>query len=329
MNNRRKFLIVLGASPLGVPFASMSQQSPVKILRIAYLSQGSELSNGAFLGAFRDGLREFGFVDGKNIIIDARWVGTAAYEFPEIAASLVKTKPDAIVGTCIPSTRAAKNATRTIPVVMSLNGDPVAAGLVASFARPGGNVTGTSTLFELLVPKWLELIREAVPRARTIAVMVNPGSLSDPYFKAQVDTLVSKTGVKVVSAEAQTPAELESAFAAIKKQRADAFIVMAGAFWAGQVQRVVTLASVHQLPGIYCFSEFADAGGLMSYGISFRDYYRNAARYVAQVLKGAKPANLPVEQPTKIEFVINLATATKLGVNIPRPLLVRADRTIE
>ena len=329
MSTRRELLIALGTSALATPFAALSQQQAASIPRIAYLSLGSQASNGAFLGAFRDGLHEFGYIDGKNIIIDVRWAGNAAYEFPEIAASLVKTRPDAIVGTCIPSTRAAKNATGTIPVVMSVNGDPVAAGLVASLARPGGNVTGTSTLFEELIPKWLELVRVAVPEARTVAILVNPDSLSDPYWWAQIGKIALKVGVKLARAEAKTPAELESAFAAIRAQHANALIVMSDALWAGQIQRIVTLSGVYQLPGIYSFREFAEAGGLMSYGISFRDYYRNLARYVAKVLNGTRPADLPVEQPTKIEFVINAATARKLGVNIPRQLLVRADRVIE
>jgi len=328
MINRRKLVITLGAGAVVLPLRSFAQQQTAKIPHIGYLSVGSQLSNGAFLGAFRDGLREFGYVDGKNVVIDVRWAGSAAYEFPEIAASLVKTKPSAIVGTCVPSARAAKNATTTIPVVMSLNGDPVAAGLVVSLAHPGGNVTGTTTLFEELVPKWLELIREAVPKARTVAVMVNPESLSDPYWWAQIEKIAGKARVKLVRAEAKTPEALESAFAAVKKQRADALIVMSDALWAGQAQRIVTLAGVHKLPGIYGFSEFAEAGGLMSYGISFREYYRNVARYVAKVLKGTRPAELPVEQPTRIEFVINRATAKKLGVNIPQQLLVRADRMI-
>ncbi len=326
---RRKVLIAFGAGVLAAPFASLSQQPAVSIPRIGYLSVGSQASNGAFLDAFRDGLREFGYIDGKNVIIDVRWVGAAAYEFPQIAASMVKDKPTAIVGTCIPSTRAAKNATATIPVVMSVDGDPVAAGLVASLARPGGNVTGTSTLFEELIPKWLELIREAAPKARTVAVMVNPESLSDPYWWGQIETIAGKAGVKLVRAEAKTPAGLESAFAANKKKHANALIVLPDAMWAGQVQRIVTLAGVYKLPGIFGFREFADAGGLMSYGISFREYYRNVARYVAKVLKGAKPADLPVEQPTKIEFAINLATAKKLGLIVPPQLLARADKVID
>jgi putative tryptophan/tyrosine transport system substrate-binding protein len=326
-STRRRLLIALGA--LAIPGSSFAQKPISKIPHIGYLSTGSIVSNGAFLGAFKDGLRELGWVDGKNIIIDARWAGTAAYEFPQLAASLVKEKPDAIVGTCVPSTRAAKNATSSIPVVMSVNGDPVASGLVASLAHPGGNVTGTSTLFEQLIPKWLELITTALPKARTIAVLVNSESLSDPFFWTQFQEIAKRMGVKVVSAEARAPTELERAFADIKKQRAGAFVMMTDAFWAGQMQRILTLANVYKLPGIYGFREFAEAGGLMSYGLSYREYYKGVARYVDKVLKGVKPADLPVEQPTRIEFVINQSTAKSLGLNLPGQLLVRADKVIE
>ena len=325
---RRRLVIALGAGALA-PFASFAQQQPAKVPHIGYLSIGSEGSNGAFLGAFRDGLREFGWVDGKNIVIDVRWAGNAAYDFPQLAASLVKDQPNAIIGTCIPSTRAAKNATRSIPVVMSVDGDPVAAGLVASLARPGGNVTGTLTLFEELIPKLLELLNAAVPKVRTVAILSYPENLIDPYFWAKFQEAAQHLRVKVVRAEAAVPADLERAFASMKKQHAGAFIVMAEAFLAAQVQRIVTLADVYKLPGIYGFREFVEAGGLMSYGLSLRDYYKGVARYVDKVLKGTKPADLPVEQPTKIEFVINLATAKKLGVKMPQQLLVRADKVIE
>jgi putative ABC transport system substrate-binding protein len=321
-------LVAFGAGTVASPLLLFAQQKP-KIPHVGYLSTGSVISNGAFLGAFKDGLRELGWVDGKNVIVDVRWAGSAAYEFPQIAASLVKEKPDAIVGTCVPSTRAAKNATSSIPVVMSVNGDPVASGLVASLAHPGGNVTGTSTLFEQLIPKWLELITTALPKARTVAVLVNSESLSDPYFWTEFQEVAKRMGVKVVSAEARAPAELERAFADIKKLRAGAFIMMTDAFWAGQMQRILTLANVYKLPGIYGFREFAEAGGLMSYGLSYRDYYKGVARYVDKVLKGAKPADLPVEQPTRIEFVINQSTAKSLGLNLPGQLLVRADKVIE
>ena len=326
MNRRRRLLIALGAGALATSHLVLAQTKSPKIPHIGYLSQGSEASRGAFLSAFRDGLRDLGWIDGKNIVIDVHWSPAAG--FPQIAASLVKRNPDLIIGTCVPSTRAAKNATSTIPVVMSINGDPVETGLVSSLAHPGANVTGASTLFEQLVPKWLEIITTAVPRAQSIAVIANPASITDEYWWTQIESAAKAMRVKLVRAEATTSAGLESTFETMKKQRAGAFVMMVDAFFLNEIQRIVTLASVYKLPGIYGFREYAEAGGLMSYGLSYRDYYKGVARYVDKVLKGAKPASLPVEQPTKIELVINKSTAKALGVSLPEQLMVRADKVI-
>ena len=327
MVTRRRVFLALGASALTTPCALLAQQYVSKIPRIDYLSQGSAADRGVFLGAFRDGLREFGWIDGKNVIIDVHWA--LPYEFPQIAASLVKRNPAAIVGTCIPSTRAAKNATATIPVVMSVNGDPVESGLVASLARPGANVTGTSTLFEELIPKWLEIITTTVPNARTVAVMANQESVGDEYWWAQVQQAAERIRVNVVRAEAHTQAGLDRAFASMNKQRAGAFVLMIDAYFLNEMQRIVMLANEYKLPGVYGFREYAEAGGLISYGLSYRDYFKGVARYVDKVLRGTKPADLPVEQPTKFELVINLASAGNLGVTIPAQILVRADKVIE
>jgi putative ABC transport system substrate-binding protein len=283
MDTRRRVFLALGANVLAAPSALLAQQSISKIPHIAYLSQGSDATRGAFLGAFRDGLREFGWIDGKNMIIDISW--GSPYEFPQIAASLVMRNPAVIVGTCIPSTRAAKNVTTTIPVVMSVNGDPVEAGLVASLGRPGANVTGTTTLFEELIPKWIEIITTTVPGARIIAVMVNPESVDDEYWWAQVQQAAERIRVNVVRAEAHTPEGLDSAFASMNKQRAGAFVLMVDAYFLNEVQRIVTLANKNKLPGVYGFREYAEAGGLVSYGLSYRDYYRGVARYVDKVLR--------------------------------------------
>jgi len=327
MNNRRKLVVALGAGVLASPLTTFSQTSAKRIPHIGYLSQGSLASRGAFLSAFRDGLRDFGWVDGKNIVIDVHW--SPAYEFPQVAASLVKANPELIVGTCIPSTRAAKNATTTIPVVMSVNGDPVESGLVASLGRPGANVTGASTLFEQLIPKWLEIVTAAAPKARAIAVIANPESVDDEYWWTQVKQAAKQLRVNVVRAEAHTTVGLEGTFANTQKKRVGAFVMMVDAFFLNEIQRIVTLANVYKLPGIYGFREYAEAGGLMSYGLSYRDYYKGIARYVDKVLRGAKPADLPVEQPTTIEFVINRTTAKRLGINMPEQLMARADKIIE
>ena len=327
MTTRRNFVVVLGTTLASWPLPGRAQR-PAKVPHIGYLSRGTVESNGAFLGAFKDGLRELGYVDGKNIAIDVRWAGPMASAFPQLAATLVKEKPTAIITTCIPSTRAAKDATRTIPVVMSVDGDPVAAGIVASLAHPGANVTGTSTLFEELIPKWLELLVAAVPKAREIAILRNPESGAGLYFSAKFEEAAQRVNVRILPFEAHVPAELDRAFAQMKTQNAGALIVMTDAFMASEVDRIVPLADRYKLPAIYGFREFAEAGGMMSYGLSYRDYYKGVARYLDAVLKGTKPADLPVEQPTRIELVVNLKTARKLGVSMPPQLLARADRVI-
>ena len=316
--------IVALSVALALPQVGNAQQTG-SLRHVGYLSVGSQASNRAFIAAFKDGLRELGYVEGRDIAIDVRWAGDSPSDFPQLAATLVQAKPDAIVTTCIPSTRAAKAATTTIPVVMSVDGDPVAAGLVASLARPGRNVTGTSTLFEELVPKWLELLKAVVPKARVVGALVNPENVSDPYFWAMFEEAAQRIGVKLVRVEARNHEELDLAFATMNKQRVDAFVVMIDALLASEAKHIVALADRYTLPGIYGYREFAEAGGLMSYGLSYRDYFKGVSRYVDKVLKGAKPENLPVEQASKIEFVINVATASKLGVKIPQELLLRAD----
>jgi len=325
---RRALLVVLGSTLITWPLAGRAQPG-AKVAHIGYVSLGSLRSNGAFLDAFRDGLRELGYVDGKNIVIDARWAGDSPADLPRLAASLVNEQPNAIIGTCIPSTRAAKEATRTIPVVMSVDGDPVAAGLIESFARPGGNVTGTSTLFEQLIPKWVELLTTAVPSLRSVALLHNPYDTVDPFYSAKVEEASRRIGASVSSFEADAAEDLDRAFAQMKKAGAGGVVVLTEAFFASEVERTVSLANRYKLPAIYGFGEFARAGGLMSYGVSFRDYYKRVARYVDAVLKGGKPADLPVEQPTRIELVINLKTAKALGLALPQPLLLRADEVIQ
>jgi putative ABC transport system substrate-binding protein len=325
---RRKLLVLLGTTAASWRFVARAQQ-PGKVPHIGYVSMGSMRSNGTFLDAFRDGLRELGYVDGKNIVIDVRWAGDSAAELPRLAASLVKDRPSALLGTCIPSTRAAKEATRTIPVVMSVDGDPVAAGLVASLARPGGNVTGTSTLFVELIPKWVELLTTAVPRLGKVALLHNPLDTVDPFYAGQVEEAAKGVGVEVAQFEAGEAETLDPAFAKMKTQGAGGVVVLTEAFFAGEVERIVSLATRYRLPAIYGFREFARAGGLMSYGVSFGDYYKRVARYIDAVLKGAKPADLPVEQPSRIELVVNMKTANALGLAIPQSLLLRADEVIQ
>ena len=326
---RRELLAALAAVLVVRPLRGRAQPS-AGVPHIGYISLGSAASNGAFLDAFRDGLRELGYVDGKNIVIDVRWAGDAPDELPRLAVSIVNDRPKAIIGTCIPSTRAAKQATRTIPVVMSVDGDPVAAGLIASFARPGGNVTGTSTLFVELIPKWVELLATAAPRIRSVALLHDPADLGDPYYAAQVVQAAKRVGVEVLQFEATgIGGDLDRALAAMNDKRVGGVVVLTQAFFAAELDRIVSLANRYKLPAIYGFSEFARAGGLMSYGVSFRDYYKGVARYVDAVLKGTRPADLPVEQPKRIELVVNSKTAKALGLAIPQALLLRADEVIQ
>jgi putative ABC transport system substrate-binding protein len=326
MVTRRRIVLALGSGILAVPCASFARGSRSAIPHVAYLSTGSRAERGVFLAAFRDGMREFGWIDGRNVVIDVQWA--PAYEFPRVAASLVERNPAAIVGTCIPSTRAAKEATASIPVVMSVNGDPVESGLVASLARPGANVTGTWTLFEDLIPKWLEIITTIVPDARVVAVLVNPESVDSEYWWSQVQMKAKQVGVNVVRAEARQVSRLEPAFAKMKAQRADALVTMVDAFFLNQLQPIVKLANDNGIPGMYGFREYAEAGGLVSYGLSYRDYFKGVARYVDKVLRGSRPAELPVEQPTRFELVVNRRAAKALGVAIPQSVLVRADQVI-
>ncbi|MEP6943609.1 MAG: ABC transporter substrate-binding protein [Betaproteobacteria bacterium] len=327
MTDRRRFIATLGATLLARPGLVLAQTG-TRTPHISYLSTGSLRTNAAFLDALKDGLREVGYVDGKTIVIDVRWAGNNASEFPRMATSLVQARPSAIITTCIPSTRAVKNATGIIPVVMSVDGDPVRAGLVSSYARPGGNVTGASTLFEELIPKWLELITVAVPGVRHVAILSNPDDLIDPYYWGQFEEAAQRLAVNVSQYEASTPEQVDRAFARMKADGTGALVVMTEAFLAGQMQRIVALAARDRIPAIYGFREFAEAGGLMSYGFSYRAYYKRVARYVDAVLKGSKPADLPVEQPTKIQLTVNQRTAMALHLSIPQALLLRADEVL-
>jgi putative ABC transport system substrate-binding protein len=327
MTSRRQLLALIGATLAGGLPAGRATAANAP-LRIGYLTTGTAESNAAFLVAFRDALRERGLVEGKNVEIELRFAGSNAGRFPELAASLVKSGADLMIGTCIPSTRAARDATTSLPIVMAIDGDPVRAGLVESLARPGGNVTGMSTAFEALIPKWLELLHLAAPDARNVAVLSNPDNVIHPYYSARFDEAAQRIGVRTTNIPLQVKAEIDGAFAQMRQRGVDALVVMTEAGVAGNEARIVPLAARYRLPAIYGFREFADAGGLMSYGISYHDYFRNVARYVDAVLRGAKPADLPVEQPSRIELVLNLRTAKALGLDLPQPLLLRADALI-
>jgi putative ABC transport system substrate-binding protein len=327
--DRRAFIVSITGSLIAAPLAAEAQQAG-KVPRIGFLSLTSPSDRPLLLDAFRQRLRELGWVEGKNIVIDYRYAEDRVDRLPDLAAELVRLKVDVIVSWGTQGATAAKNATATIPIVMIAVRDPVGTGLIASLARPGGNVTGVSGSAGLeWVAKQLELLKETVPKIRRVAILSNP---DNPYHQLAIRELnvaARSLGVQLQLLEARGPNEFDGAFAAMAKERAGALLVLSDAILNSHRTRLADLAARSRLPAAYGVRESVEAGGLMSYGPSFLDSYRRAATYVDQILKGAKPADLPVEQPTKFELVINLKTAKALGLTIPPALLLRADQTIE
>jgi len=313
------------ALALLVPLASPAQQ-PGKTARVGFLS----FVTTPFLDeAFRHGLRELGYVEGKNITIEYRSAEGKDERLPGLAAELVRLKVDVILAASPPATEAAKQATSTIPIVFTVSGDPVAEGLVASLARPGGNLTGLATLGPELVGKQLELLKAVVPKISRVAVLQNPGNQAHPRSFRQLEDAARALGLQLQILEARTPSEIEAAFAAMSSQRAGGVLVLRDAVFRTQRAQIAALAAKSRLPAVYGLREHAEAGGLMAYGASVPLLFRSAAAYVDKILKGAKPADLPVEQPTKFELVINLKTAKALGLTIPPSLLGQADQVIQ
>ena len=329
MISRRKILIVLGAGALAAPLASFAQQRPARIPRIGLLAGGTSAALTERLEALRAGLRELGYEEGKTIVIDKRF-GEGIYEgLQEFAVELAKSGVDVLVAAGTPATRAAQQATKTIPIVMINTADPVANGFVASLARPGGNITGTTNISAEVAVKRLDLIVATVPKLARVAVLVNAANPTRDSNVNSVLAAAERKRVQVVRVEARTPQDIEQAFATMKRQRVNAFIVQVDQFFTQQRARIVDLAAQARLPAIYGSDDFAVAGGLMSYGASALQGYRRAAVYVDKILKGAKPRDLPVEQPTKFELIFNKKTAAALGIKIPDEVLLRADKVIE
>ena len=318
--------LILGL--LATPFAVEAQQAK-KIPRIGFLSAASPAVLSARTEAFRQGLRELGYVEGKNIVIEWRYAEGKLDRLRELAAELVRLKVDVIVTAAPSSTRAAKEATSTIPILMGgIGGDPVEAGFVASLARPGGNVTGLTALAEELSGKQLELLKEIVPRLSHVAVL----GTSTPYSAQVLKELELAAGalkVQLQYLEVRGPKDIETAFREARERRADAVLVLASPVLESHRTQVADLAAKTRLPTIYPFPEFVEAGGLVSYGVRIADLYRRAATYVDKILKGTKPADLPVEQPMKFELVINLKTAEALGLTIPPTFLFQADKVLQ
>ena len=307
---------------------SVEAQQPGKIPRIGFLGAASASGYAPQLEAFRRGLRDLGYVEGKNIILEYRWAEGTYDRLPVLAAELVRLKPDLVLTHGTAGTRAAKQATTTIPIVMAVSGDAVATGLVASLAHPGGNITGSSFFNPELAAKRLELLKEVVPALTRVAVLMNPGNPVNEVSLQAMERTARSLGLELQQVNVGGPEEFNAAFSTIVKGRAGALSVFDDAMLIAQARRVADLAAKNRLPTIG-FSELAEAGGLMSYGVNFPDLWRRAATYVDKILKGAKPADLPVEQPTKFEFIINLQTAKQIGLMIPQSVLYRADKVIK
>ncbi len=328
MSARKALLLTLAIGFLAAPFPGEAQQ-PGKMAHIGFLSSGSTASHGLLIDGFREGLRERGYTEGKNIAIEYRWAEGKLDRLPQLAAELVQLRVQVLVTAGSPGILAAKQATTTIPVVMAVGGDPVGAGFVASLARPGGNITGLSNLAEDLIAKLLELLKEAVPRASRVAVLSNPGNPAHAAFRREIRTAAQVLGVTLLPVEARAPNDYEGAFAVMAKERAGALVVLPDPMSLTERRRITDLATRSRLPAIYGFKEEAEAGGLMSYGVNLRWSYHRAATYVDKILKGAKPADLPVEQPTRFELVINMKTAKALGLTFPQSILIRADQVVQ
>jgi putative ABC transport system substrate-binding protein len=328
MTTRREFVGALAVALLAVPRAAQGQ-TPAKVPRIGFLSVLSLTDNPHDLEAFQQGLRELGYVEGQNIAIEYRFAEGRPERLPALAAELVRLKVDVIVTAAPAAPEAAQRATNTIPIVFAVVGDPVAVGLVASVARPGGNITGLSSMAPEVVGKQLELLKEVAPKISRMAVLQNPSNQAHPPTLRQAEGAARTLGVQLHIVQAGTPAEIEAAFATMSSQRAGGVLVLRDSFFLAQRAQIAALAAKDRLPSVYGLKEQAEAGGLMAYGASTPPMYRRAATYVDKILKGAKPADLPVEQPTKFELVINLKTAKALGLTIPQSLLQRADEVIQ
>jgi putative tryptophan/tyrosine transport system substrate-binding protein len=324
---RREFITLVGGAAATWPLAARAQQPALPV--IGYLSGGTPETLGHLAAAFRQGLSEVGYVEGRNVTIDYRWAADQNERLPALAAELVRRKVALIYAQAPPSALAAKAATTTIPIVFTTGGDPVQSGLVASIGRPGGNITGATLFTTVLVAKRLELLLELVPKAVMIALLVNPTSANADPDTRELQAAAAKLRLQFRVLSAATERDIDTNFESFVQQRADGLVLSTDVFFTDRRNQIVALAARHAMPAIYYFREFATAGGLMSYGTRITDANHQAGIYAGRILKGEKPADLPIVQPTKFELVINLKTAKALGLDVPSHLQQLADELIE
>jgi ABC-type uncharacterized transport system substrate-binding protein len=313
---------------LAAPIATAAPPA-TKVARVGWLSGGSERQNLPYVEAFRGGLRDLGYVEGRSVVIEYRWSEGSYERLPQLAAEFVAMKVDVILAQNAPAVQAAREATRDIPIVMTVLLDPVAAGLVASLAHPGGNITGLSMVAPELVGKQMELLKEVLPRLSRIGVLGNPANPGNAQQVREAEVAAQALGIRSHILAARSPSDIDTAFAAMARQRADAFIVLVDAMLGGQRERIARLAASHRLPSVSGLRIHAEAGDLLSYGANRVDIHRRSAEYVGAILKGSRPAEMPIEQPKKFELVVNRKTARALGLTIPPSVLLRADHVIQ
>ena len=336
INQRRRSLVALGAGTLSAVLAAeltggsaAYAQGSGPPARVGFIVSTKAPAIATRLAAFKQGMRENGLIEGQHYVLDAVYADGQSERFPALAQELLQRAPAVILVSTIAAVRAAQQATRSVPIVMTGVNDPVGTGLVASLARPGGNTTGQSSQNEDLAAKYVEFVREALPRAKRIALLINPANASLQKLGEQVRVAALKLGIETRAFEVATPAALDASFAAIVKQKPDALLVLSDAMLNAEPQRISAFALKNRIAAFGGPADFAESGSLISYGVSGLDLFRRSATYVKKVLAGAKPADLPVEQPTKFDLVINLKTAKALDIKIPQSMLLRADEVIQ
>ena len=324
----KKIAVFVFAAAILVSVHLADAQQTKKVPRIGFLGNSTAALEANLVGPFRDGLRDLGYVEGRNILIEYRWAEGKYERFPTLIAELIASKVELIVTAGTPASLAVKKATTSIPLVMIAVGDPVGTGLIASLAHPGGNITGLTSIAVDLEGKRLELLREVIPKLSHIAVLWNPASPFQVVSEKELQAAAQVMRIKVLSLGVQAQEQFDNAFATILKERPGALLVLADRLFLHNRARIMDFATQNRLPGVHAYVELVEAGGLMSYGPSYADMHRRAATYVDKILKGTKPADLPVERPMKFELVVNLKAAKQIGLTIPPNVLARADRVI-